>query len=282
MTDSLPTRDQIQPGFEVKIEPKENQGTGTLVDGIVDEILTTSKIHPHGIKVKMKNGQVGRVKKIVKKHFVVRLQDNISSISDHMDFQKTLAPNTSESHTVSRFIDLDKKDIPKTEDTNNEFKECYQYDKKLESSEINRQTKGGIMRSTRERVAIAVCSFGNSYVGGFVYIGIDRKGKIIGLERDLKLGNFADYSDDLANNIRDRLGKMLEDKTFIVSKVRMKFRKIEEKTICIIQIIPSSQPIFLHTSSDSVFYVRGSVPRAEKLTGLDQYRYIKDRFPDYK
>lgn len=282
MPDSLPTRDQIQLGFEVRIEPKEHQGTGTRVDGIVDEILTTSKTHPHGIKVKLKNGQVGRVKKIVRKHHVVHLQDNIPSISDHMDFQKTLAPNTSESRTVARFVDLDKKEIPKTEDADNEFKECYQYDKELESPKINKQAKDGIMRSTRERVTIAVCSFGNSYVGGFVYIGIDRNGKIIGLERDLKLGNFADYSDDLANNIRDRLGKMLEDKTFIIGKIRMKFRKIDEKIICIIQIIPSSQPIFLHTSSENAFYVRGSTPRAEKLTGRDQYRYIKVRFPDYQ
>lgn len=281
MTDLLPTRDQIRSGARVRIETKKNQRTGTLVDGIVDMILTTSKFHPHGIKVRLKNGQVGRVKKIVKKHFEVNLQENIT-IADQVDFQKTLAPNISGAHTGSGFVDLDKKEIPKTEDTNNEFKECYQYDKQLESSVINTQTKDGIKQSARERIAIAICSFANSDAGGFIYIGIDRNGKIIGLERDLKLGNFSDYSDDFANNIRNRLGKMIEDKTFIISKIRMGFRKIDGKTICIIQVLPSSQPIFLQASGENTFYVRGSAPRAEKLTGRDQFRYIQYRFPDYR
>ncbi len=61
---STPRRDHIKEGITVLIETKENQGTGKLTQGTVSEILTSSQVHPHGIKVRLKDGQVGRVKQI--------------------------------------------------------------------------------------------------------------------------------------------------------------------------------------------------------------------------
>lgn len=58
-----PTRDRIKRGDRVSIETKEDQGTGRLTEGTVEEILTSSSSHPHGIKVRLRDGQVGRVKK---------------------------------------------------------------------------------------------------------------------------------------------------------------------------------------------------------------------------
>jgi uncharacterized repeat protein (TIGR03833 family) len=49
----------------VRIVRKQDQSTGNLVDGIVKDILTSSSTHPHGIKVRLVDGQVGRVKEIV-------------------------------------------------------------------------------------------------------------------------------------------------------------------------------------------------------------------------
>ncbi len=63
MTD-IPTKSAISIGNTVSIEIKEDQGTGTLVTGVVSEILTSSESHPYGIKVRLQDGQVGRVKKI--------------------------------------------------------------------------------------------------------------------------------------------------------------------------------------------------------------------------
>ena len=60
----LPSRDNLKVGLIVDIETKMDQGTGRLTTGIIKEILTTSKHHPYGIKVRLQNGQVGRVKKI--------------------------------------------------------------------------------------------------------------------------------------------------------------------------------------------------------------------------
>ena len=60
----LPTRNDLKAGLRVEIVKKRDQRTGRLTSGIVAEILTSSQSHPHGIKVRLQDGQVGRVKKI--------------------------------------------------------------------------------------------------------------------------------------------------------------------------------------------------------------------------
>ncbi len=57
-------RDNIKPGIEVAIVLKQDQRSGKLTCGVVRDILTKSKFHPHGIKVRLEDGQVGRVKEI--------------------------------------------------------------------------------------------------------------------------------------------------------------------------------------------------------------------------
>ena len=57
-------RDAIKVGQHVSVVLKHDQSTGTLTEGIVERILTKSASHPHGIKVKLSSGQVGRVKEI--------------------------------------------------------------------------------------------------------------------------------------------------------------------------------------------------------------------------
>ena len=58
-------RSEIRPGQQVKIVLKQDQRTGKLTEGIVKDILTKSSSHPHGIKVRLESGQVGRVKEIL-------------------------------------------------------------------------------------------------------------------------------------------------------------------------------------------------------------------------
>ena len=57
-------RVDIKHGASVAIVLKQDQGTGYLTDGIVRDILTKSATHPHGIKVRLMSGEVGRVKEI--------------------------------------------------------------------------------------------------------------------------------------------------------------------------------------------------------------------------
>ena len=58
-------RKDIKPGLRVNITQKQNQRSGRLTGGIVKDILTKSAFHPHGIKVRLETGEVGRVQEIV-------------------------------------------------------------------------------------------------------------------------------------------------------------------------------------------------------------------------
>jgi uncharacterized repeat protein (TIGR03833 family) len=58
-------RVNIRPGIRVMIVLKKDQRSGKLTEGIVKDILTNSPTHPHGIKVRLETGEVGRVKEII-------------------------------------------------------------------------------------------------------------------------------------------------------------------------------------------------------------------------
>ena len=58
-------RSNIRPGIPVLIVLKQDQRSGTTTEGIVQDILTKSPQHPHGIKVRLEDGAVGRVKQIL-------------------------------------------------------------------------------------------------------------------------------------------------------------------------------------------------------------------------
>jgi uncharacterized repeat protein (TIGR03833 family) len=59
------SRSNIKKGVHVQIVLKEDQRSGKLTEGVVKDILTNSANHPHGIKVRLESGEVGRVKEIV-------------------------------------------------------------------------------------------------------------------------------------------------------------------------------------------------------------------------
>ena len=61
----IPSRDKISIGVIVQIVQKQDQRTGNLTEGKVKRILTSSQFHPHGIKVELENGKIGRIQKIV-------------------------------------------------------------------------------------------------------------------------------------------------------------------------------------------------------------------------
>lgn len=58
-------RSDVKPGQKVAIVLKEDQRTGKLTEGVVQTLLTKSSFHPHGIKVRLESGLVGRVKNIL-------------------------------------------------------------------------------------------------------------------------------------------------------------------------------------------------------------------------
>ena len=256
MTD-LPNRDRLKVQMQVEIETKADQGTGRTVSGAIRDVLTNSNSHSHGIMVRLQDGRIGRVKRILES----------AHSHDH------------------KFEDLDEKEIPRVEDKHNEFKEFYQYDEKIERlpesmdpGMRNAKIKE-IKHAVQERFAEEICAFGNDE-GGFVYLGVRDNGDIVGLEKDKQFGRFANYDDAFANHIIDRLSDLLRDKAFITGNLRIKFRNMGGKTICIVQVLKSSHQIYLHATKGILFCVRGPSPRVERLDGEERDRYIKNRFPD--
>ena len=60
-----PSKEELILGMSVQIVQKQDQRTGNLTDGKIKRILTSSNIHPHGIKVELISGKIGRVQKII-------------------------------------------------------------------------------------------------------------------------------------------------------------------------------------------------------------------------
>lgn len=61
---SIPSRDKIKIGLSVQIVQKQDQRSGNLTQGIVKRIFTSSNSHPHGIKVELDSGKIGRVQSL--------------------------------------------------------------------------------------------------------------------------------------------------------------------------------------------------------------------------
>ena len=72
-------RKNIHPGLEVDIVLKKDQPTGKLTHGIVKDILTSSRQHYRGIKVRLADGQVGRVQKIVNENISDAQEDDFDN-----------------------------------------------------------------------------------------------------------------------------------------------------------------------------------------------------------
>jgi len=291
----LPTNDDIEIGDKVMIERKKEQGSGNLTEGIVKQKLTRGHSHPYGIKVEITNGEIGRVKENLSRNVtandhikkIVKMRTELKLIKEKKTLQQK-SEHTKSSSINHDLIDLDKQIIPKTEDALNEFKEFYQYDKQYENWKKNLSEgiwKEKISQTTKEvkkRFTVAVASFGNSFKGGFLYLGINSEGEIVGLERDKEFAEFNDYEDTFANSIRETLENFLHDKIFIFSKLQMKFTERDGKMICIIQILPADEPLWIHNKKNNYdeFFVRGPSPRAEFLNTKESISYIKGRFPN--
>ncbi|MBN1165815.1 MAG: YwbE family protein [Methanospirillaceae archaeon] len=78
-------RADIQPGLWVAIVQKQDQRSGKRTEGMVKTILTGSSFHPHGIKVRLTSGHVGRVTMIIKKDPGVFAESNDTRLPDTPD-----------------------------------------------------------------------------------------------------------------------------------------------------------------------------------------------------
>ena len=243
---SFPNRDELHYGEKVLVELKQDQGTGKLTQGIIKTKLTSDNTHPHGIKVELQDGSVGRVKKI-------------------------LFDLSSESKTTSDFIPKTSMTVPEDEDSSNEFKSSFRAD-------IDRLTKGDgrivSSKSVEKEISITISAMANKE-GGELFIGINDDGDVLGLDSDYEL--IKDSNDDkfqriIWQSIQNYIGNMA-----YVSKLGMSLIKKNSKKICVITIPKSNEPIFVNDDNNQESYVRIGT-RSEKFSPQDFLKYCKTRF----
>ena len=235
---AIPTRSEFKIGAKVKIETKENQGTGNLIEGIVKSILTSGESHPHGIKVELETEEVGRVKEII-----------------------------SQAKNSEKILDY-KITIPENEDKQNEFKATLKFD--LTRFEKGDGTKVS-NKSVLNEIPITVTGFANN-LGGNLFIGIRDNGEILGLDYDFGiLGGRDKFEQDIANVLRQ-----IDDQAF-VSKLIILYPEIQGKTICVIKVHPSIKPIYVRNGEINELYVRMH-NTTKKFEGKEIADYLEQHF----
>lgn len=183
--------------------------------------MTSSATHPHGIKVLLENGIVGRVKEILE-------------TSTDRTYQ---GPSN---HGVK---------LPRNEDQNNEFKSTFKFDLKRFQSTGERATSKEVEKSVSKTIA----AFMNSQ-GGTLYIGINDEGKVVGLTEDYTILGMSN-SDKFRLILKNSLDSYLKNK-IIFEHIKFDFPLIDGSEICTIETTSSDVPIFLHDGGKQECYVR--------------------------
>ena len=286
MTD-LPTNDQIIIGSKVGIEKKEDQGTGKLTEGTVKTKLTSSKTHPHGIKVELEDGQVGRVKQLLDIGNKIKISKS-ETFEDGIlteDNTKVGPGEEYETHvriTVGDEPPSNNTHIPKNEDAYTEFKSTFQHDLKeeylrksgkIEEADIRKNAQKSIRHDIQKEISLTIAAFANND-GGRLFIGINDDSSILGLDKDLE--ECGGTIDKLQLTIMDSLKNFLNDNSFL-SKLKLEFAASNDKRYLIISVPGATQPIIIHDANNEEMYVRVQ-NRSQKFTATEFLKHCKDRF----
>ena len=284
---ALPTNDQINIGSKVAIEKKEDQGTGKLTEGTVKTKLTSSKTHPHGIKVELEDGQVGRVKQLLDIGNKIKISKS-ETFEDGIlteDYTKEGPGEEYETHvrmSVGGELPSNNRPIPKNEDAYTEFKSTFQHDLKeeylrksgkIEEADIRKNAQKSIRHDIQKEISLTVAAFANND-GGRLFIGINDDSSILGLDKDLE--ECGGTIDKLQLTIIDSLKNFLNDNSFL-SKLKLEFADSNDKRYLIISVPGATQPIIVHDSNNEEMYVRVQ-NRSQKFTTTEFLKHCKDRF----
>lgn len=239
----------LKPGMLVRIEERQ-QEERIFFEGLIKNILTKSEVHPHGIKVELEDGKIGRVIEI------------LSGVTN--EGRKLVK-------VIGESIQVIEEKLPPEEDHKTEFKATFKLD-------LNRLEKGDGKKiqnnEVEKEISIAVASLANAE-GGQIIVGLRDNGEIIGLEKDYELLDNPN-DDKFQRIVWQSVQKYLKNMTYI-SKVRISLQKVNEKKICKIVVPAADEPIFIHDNNSQESYVRIG-PKSEKFQPAEFMKYSKKRF----
>ena len=260
--------ENLAVGMSVEINPQSDRSRKIRAKGQIDEILTNSPQHSHGILVRLTDGQIGRVKLIL---------NNSAPPTDHKD-------------TTSAEISPSKLDMTELilggENHFVEFKSSTLWSARLTPKEIedgSPDIKAYGKNTSKFIIAKSIVAFLNSD-GGTLIIGIkenksNKEDEIIGVQSE-----FLKLTDPCIDGYR----RMIVDqviKTFLPAKIfhhindylTIKFDVVKEKTLCVIAILKSDTQVFLKKRGKDCFYVRVDATTRE-IHGEDMASYCVKRF----
>ena len=253
---------KLQVGMAVEINPRSDRTRKVRVQGIVAEILTRAEQHPHGLLVKLEDGEIGRVKNIV---------------------------TSSPSPRVAKDIDLQQL-IKAGENQHMEFKAQALWSARYTADDIKKHRpqsselhKFG-QAASKIILAKAIAGFLNTE-GGILVIGVKDDKEI---ETDNILGIELEY-DKLKDPGEDGYRRMIVDlvKTYFPPEIfnhlsqyfHIRFETIDDHTICAIILTKSDRPAFLKLKDGDHFLIRVDASTRE-ITGKEMVDYCKVHFHD--
>lgn len=270
MNQDFTCREKIQLGMSVDINPQKDRSRHIIVSGIVEEILTNSPYHTHGILVKLDNGEVGRVKKINEFTLVPRKTER--------------QPNGDSSHELNRDLGLL---ISAGENHFVEFKSSILWSTRFSDQQINESFSPDLKKFGRAGskfiIAKSIAGFLNAD-GGDLIIGVkenksDIKDEIIGVESE-----FYKLTDQCVDGYRrmilDQIVKDFFGKDIfhhINDYVKIYFKNIENKTVCHLSISKSDRKVFVNFNKVGHFFVRIDATTRE-LNGEEIVDFCLRRF----
>jgi len=237
-------RDNIFPGLEVGVVLDKNRKTDKITRGIVKDILTRSSEHPYGIKVRLSDGSVGRVKKIFGEEQVITQIGNGHKSAELTD------------EDLQRLIHAEESKIL-------EFKSSLKWD--YHRKQAN--------KDLAEKVVKEIVAFLNSKEPKkWLLIGIQDDHEILGIEKDLETWcrNSRDiFEQTIGNLICEYIGAEFSD------YIKIYYKKIKDKNICILEIgFAQHQPAFFKGTKGHEFWLRVN-NTIKNLDSKEATAYIK-------
>ena len=279
---------EIDPSFFIQeyglVEISIERGK-RLEIGLVKNILTKVETHPHGIKVELLTGSIGRVKRLVTskveiKKFELGLLTHAKNLIEKV---KGNLANLAADNSITKLEGNE-------EERRIEFKETFRFDTKrarlqkegrVKEADDRKKGESKILHDIEKEVSIAVAAFANTD-GGKLEIGKKENEEGVGeiseyFEKDKKqYKNWDEYTRAITESIQ----KFTDDKPFVA---QIKLEHQNEKKFLKLHIPIATTPIFIHDDNKEEFYIRSMTARSQKLTKQNEImKHCSRRFPDWK
>lgn len=254
----------LSEGMLVKINPRSDRTRQKLVNGKIVEVLTSAEEHPHGILVKLDNGEVGRVKEVIEEEGVANQpKPEVVHIVDEKSAKELI--ESGENHFV-------------------EFKTSALWSQGLDKQEIiKRKIEQYGENTSKVIIAKSLAGFLNAD-GGHFFIGVKEIKdtddiEIVGINGELKKlkdKTIDGYRRMLLDTI---IGKYLPPFVFnrINDYLRINFHEFGPSIVCHVEVMKSDKRVFITVHGQDIFMVRIDAS-TRQIVGNDLVQYCLDRF----